>query len=82
MWHLALSDIAARWPDRFARLHAEAQRLRARIAQVQREYEAGSLSLDEELALFRAIEREMAAIGVRMHDLASERPASMPGIPR
>lgn len=57
-----------------ARLHAEARDLRARMTRVKAEYEVGRLSLDEELALVREIERELVAIGAQIHDLASERP--------
>lgn len=60
--------------DAFAQLHAEMQNLRACVVQIKAEYEAGQLSLDEEIALFREIEREMAAIEARMVALVSQRP--------
>lgn len=58
--------------NEFTRLHARSQALRARILEIQKEYEAGRLSLDQELALFREIERDLATIGARIHDLVCE----------
>ncbi len=66
----------------FARLRAKSRSMRARIVEAQAEYEAGRITLSQELALFRRIEREMAAIGERMDDLASERPYFLPRMPR
>lgn len=56
--------------------------MRARVVEAQAEYEAGRISLSQELALFRSIEREMVAAGERMDDLASERPSLLPRMPR
>ncbi len=55
--------------DLFARLNAQGLALRESAMRAQREYEAGRLSLDQELAAFRAIEREMAAICERLFNL-------------
>lgn len=66
---------AAERRERIARLHVEARDLRTQMIGVKAEYEAGRLSLDEELAQVRDIERELVAIGARIYDLASERPS-------
>ena len=49
--------------ERTEQLHAESRELRARLLRVKADYEAGRLSLDEELALVRGIERELIAVG-------------------
>lgn len=61
-------DGSAEQRERFARLRAKAHELQARLVTVRAEYEAGRISLDEELARFRAIEREMRAVGAAIHD--------------
>lgn len=68
------TPMSAERREQIARLHAEARDLRARMAGVKAEYEAGQLSLDRELALVREHERELVGIGARIHDLASEHP--------
>lgn len=56
------------------RLHASSRELRGRLLRIKTDYEGGRLTLDEELALVRGIERELVAVGLAIHDRAAERP--------
>lgn len=67
---------------RRAFLDAKIAVLRTRMVTAKGEYEAGRLSLAEELRLIRHIERTLMAIETQMHDLARDEPPSMPHIPR
>lgn len=60
--------------QRLTQLQVEARELRAWMTHVKAEYEAGHLSLDEELALVREIDCELAAVTARVRDLTREQP--------
>lgn len=62
---------------RLADLREGMAELRARMMAAKGEYDAGRLSLDEELRLIRHIERALVALETQMHDEADPRPSSM-----
>lgn len=54
--------------ERLARLRARAHALQASLVTVKAAYEAGEISLDEEIARFRGIERAMRVVAAEIHD--------------